>query len=140
MRDVYALPNGMQVIMAPGRTCVVLPSGRTVHGVPYDTDVGYGQDTVAMCEEHDPLHAWLSSALGLPSHALRRDADERLTGEEHTLAALEEDVVMALHRYLRACGKPVAALLAKPVCCHTPMVHQGYFTWRCERCGREARR
>lgn len=34
----------------------------------------------------------------------------------------------------------VAALLAKPVCCHTPMVHQGYFTWRCERCGREARR
>lgn len=52
--------------------------------------------------DHDALHARLASWTALPSQSLRIAAGEALTPDEHRLAALEEDAVLHLQRYLCA--------------------------------------
>lgn len=81
-----------------------------MHGHPHSTGcyrataerLGYGADVLSMTREHDPLHARLCDWLGLPdSYSLRRavglDADP-------TMAALEEDAVLAVQRFMRRAG------------------------------------
>lgn len=62
---------------------------------------GYGADIAAMDAAHDPLHALLASALGLPSLSLRIASGEALSGPERMLAGLEEDAILMLQRYVQ---------------------------------------
>lgn len=55
-----------------------------------------------MNAEHDALHARLSRWTGIPSQSLRIVAGEKLTPEEREIAALEEDAVLYVQRYLCA--------------------------------------
>lgn len=69
--------------------------------------LGYGDDVDAMNADHDPLHRALCRWLGVTSHAMRDAAGEQMTPEEHTLAALEEDAVLKVQKFMRACGAAV---------------------------------
>ena len=89
---------------------VTLASGTVVVGCPHDTEeyrataasLGYGDDTVAMCRDHDPLHQALCSWLGVgESFALRCAAGER---REDELSAAEEAAVMAVQRFAKLAG------------------------------------
>lgn len=101
--------NGNVVRVGPGRTEVVLNSGRVVVGVPQRdeeqaqtaAELGY-DDPVRMVEDHDPLHAMLSSWIGLESFALRVAAGE--LAEDDIRASIEEDAVLALQKFMRVCG------------------------------------
>ena len=84
---------------------VVLSCGTVVEGVPHDTDeyratareLGYGDDTEAMCRDHDPLHQALCRWLGFTdSFALRCAASLR---DEDEISAAEEAAVMAVQRF-----------------------------------------
>lgn len=90
-------------------TTVVLPCGLVVEGRPHDTDayrataavLGYGDDVLSMCQQHDALHAWLAEQFGLESFALREAAGLSVDPE---IAVAEEAAVMALQRYMRLAG------------------------------------
>jgi hypothetical protein len=105
-----ALRNGTVIEMLLTGTRVILPDGSLVFGEPHDSEqyretarrCGYGDDTLALCRDHDPCHAILCDWLGLPdSPALRAaiglDADP-------VVAAAEEDAVLSLQRFCRAAG------------------------------------
>ena len=61
--------------------------------------MGY-PDAAAMNAQHDPLHRSLCTWLGVTSHALRDAAGEALTEGERYLAALEEDAVLHLQKFI----------------------------------------
>ena len=67
--------------------------------------MGY-PDADAMNAAHDPLHRALCRWLGIPSHSLRNAA-----GEPHdaALAALEEDAVLHVQRFMAHAGAGVPA-------------------------------
>lgn len=100
----------MKVEVLSGGTRVTLPGGEIVYGVPLDSDkyratardLGYGDDTLAMCRDHDPIHAALCEWLGVPSHALREAAG---LPRDAKLALLEEAAVLAVHKFMRAAGR-----------------------------------
>ena len=62
-------------------------------------DLGYGEDVAAMNFVHDDLHRSLCRWLGVESRSLR--------GEYSELAGIEEDAVLAVQKFMRACGAPV---------------------------------
>jgi hypothetical protein len=109
------LRSGGRIDIYDTWTRVTLPSGHAVHAIPlpeqqFETAerLGYGSDVVAMTRDHDPLHALLADWLGLrQSYSLTY-----ATGElAHAGAAtLEEEVVMALQRFIRALGLGVAEI------------------------------
>ena len=91
-----------------------LPDGRVLPAQPQDTPayraqaqaIGYGDDMLAMCREHDYLHALLCQALGLPvSPALLGAINGAPTND---LTGAEEDLVLAAQRFLNLWrrGKP----------------------------------
>lgn len=62
-----------------------------------------------LCDDHDPLHAWLAAALGLPdSLALRAAAGDAVDAD---LTALEEAAVLTLQAYCRALGLTARTLI-----------------------------
>lgn len=110
-RLIHVCQCGDVIRVYPGRTEVVLLSGHVVAGVPQRNDdqaataaeLGYGTDVEGMVEDHDPLHALLCDWLGIgESFALRIAAGE--LPEDHALAYLEEDAVLAVQRFMVAAG------------------------------------
>ena len=87
------LPGGEVVMAAPQRTYEQrLTANR----------LGYGEDVEAMTRDHDPMHAWLCDALGLPhSTALMQTAGHNV---DPTLAAIEEQAVLAVQALCVATG------------------------------------
>lgn len=61
-------------------------------------------------QHHDPLHRALAEWAGVPSHAML-DADNR--PHDGTLAALEEDAVLRVQRWLQHARAPVLDGLVK---------------------------
>jgi hypothetical protein len=109
------LRNGTLVEVLPTGSRITLPNGAVVDGAPHDTDeyrataerLGYGADALALCQDHDPLHAWIADALGLPdSFALRCAAGLE---KESELSAAEECAVLALQRFMKlaSVGLPI---------------------------------
>jgi len=89
---------------------VVLPCGRAIVGYPHNTEeyrrtarrLGYDDDVMAMCADHDPLHQALARFLGIDdSQALLEAAGLPC---DHNIALAEEDAVMAVQRYMRMAG------------------------------------
>jgi|SRR4051812_39079703 hypothetical protein len=99
-------------------TSIQFADGRVVAGEPEDTDdyratalrYGYGEDTLALCIDHEIMHLALNDWLGLPDsptmHAVRHD---RLD-ENHDLRRLEEAAVLAVQQYARAAGVDLRGL------------------------------
>lgn len=97
--------GGTRVIHLENGTFTTLPNGHAIAASPEDTDsyratakaTGYGDDTGAMCRDHDYLHAALADLLGLPhSPALMGAA----MGEDiNDLTGAEEDAVLAIQRF-----------------------------------------
>lgn len=63
--------------------------------------LGYGDDVAAMDASHDKLHASLCAWIGRPSLSLRDAQGVPLSDAERTLAAIEEDAVLHVQRFLR---------------------------------------
>lgn len=88
---------------------VVLPCGAVINAVPQDTDeyratarsLGYGDDTLAMAQDHDRLHVALCEWLGIESASLAVAAG---ASADSTLAGYEEDAVLAVQRLMRHAG------------------------------------
>lgn len=93
-------------------TTVILPCGLVVEGRPHDTDayratakeIGYGDDVLALCRDHDALHVALAAWLGLESFAIRSAAGLDVDAE---IAAAEEAAVLATQKFLRLAGAKV---------------------------------
>lgn len=111
VRSVHVCRCGDVIRIYRGRTEIVLLSGQVVPGEPEHTEdqaktaaeLGYGTDVERMVEDHDPLHALLCDWLGIgESYALRIAAGE--LPEDHELAYLEEDAVLAVQRFMVAAG------------------------------------
>lgn len=98
-------------------TRIAWPDGSTVTRHPHDTTdyrataerLGYGTDTLRMSIEHELCHVLLGYWAGLPSAVM---AQLRGGDAEPLAVCLEEDVVIALQKYLRARGVDVVRLAA----------------------------
>lgn len=55
-----------------------------------------------MNAHHDSLHRWLAERVGRESLSLKFSRGEQLTPDEAAVAAIEEDAVLAIQRYLVA--------------------------------------
>lgn len=64
-------------------------------------DLGYGDDTLQMCHDHDPLHVSLCKWLGLETSFSMLSAVGRLPMEQESLAHLEEAAVLAVQKFIR---------------------------------------
>lgn len=104
------LRNGTIIEVLPTGSRVTLPNRTIIVGAPHDTDeyrktaehLGYGDDTLALCQEHDPLHAWLCDVLGLPdSPALRVAAG---IDAPNAMATSEERAVLSVQEFCRKAG------------------------------------
>lgn len=103
--------NGTVIEIGNAFTRIILNSGRVVTGAPQQNEeqratareLGYGEDTALMVEEHDPMHALLCDWLGLESLTLKDVAGE-LPAERKALVWLEEDAVLAVTKFMRAAG------------------------------------
>jgi hypothetical protein len=98
----------------------MLSTGEIVVGEPHDTDsyratarrLGYSDDTMAMAQDHDPLHARLCAWLGLAdSFALRCAAGLRADDE---ISRAEEDAVLSVQRFARLAGVRLTSCEAHP--------------------------
>jgi len=98
--------------------CVTtLPNGRVIHAAPQlGPDYlrtaqlhGYGADVMAMCHEHDAMHAALAAFLGLTVSPVLSTVAGAPVGDavEH---GLEEDAVLAVTRWARSIGVDLTAL------------------------------
>lgn len=105
-----SLRNGTIISILPNSAFIRLPSGKIVRCRPQNTgeyhttahQLGYGNDTLAMCRDHDPLHAVLCDWLGLgDSFALRCAAG---LDDESEISAAEEAAVIALQRFMKLAG------------------------------------
>lgn len=101
------LRNGTAIFVGPTFAVVTLPGGEEVHAHPNHKSadmalrLGYGTDVAAMTRDHDPLHARLTDWLGLRS-SLALEAAAGLRPNDD-LAAMEEEAVLAVQRFRRAC-------------------------------------
>jgi hypothetical protein len=92
------------------------PTGSIVIiGEPHDTDeyrnmayrLGYGDDTLGMCQDHDPLHIALCKWLGLQTSFSMLSAVGRLSEDQEHLARFEEEAVLAVQKLIRHAGLKV---------------------------------
>ena len=60
-----------------------------------------------MNARHDKLHCWLAEWAGQPSYSMMVADGKALTDEQRHLAAVEEDAVLAVQRYLCAIDSPL---------------------------------
>jgi hypothetical protein len=86
------------------------PTGSIVIiGEPHDTneyrdmarELGYEDDTLSMCQDHDPLHIALCKWLGLETSLSMLSAVGRLSEDLEPLARLEEAAVLAVQSFIR---------------------------------------
>lgn len=88
-------------------TEVTLPSGTVVTGYPQGSEhqaevarqLGYGDDVLQLCLDHDPLHARLCDWLGIPASYSLRQATGELPDDLGYLAQAEEEAVIAVQRF-----------------------------------------
>lgn len=93
-----------------GLVRTTLPDGTPVHAVPNHTPedvarahaLGYEGDVWAMTRDHDHFHAMLANTLGLRESPALRAA---VTGQASDLSGAEEEVVLALQRFVNLCRK-----------------------------------
>jgi hypothetical protein len=94
---------------ADGTSRTILPDGREIPAAPQDTDdyrqraedLGYGDDTARMSQEHELGHSILAALFGMPaSLTLTGVADGRYW--KHWRA--EEGAVLSLQHYARSAG------------------------------------
>lgn len=104
------LRNGTVVEVLPTGSRITLPGGTVVNGAPQDTGgyretaerLGYGNDTLQLCKDHDPLHSLLCDWLGLgDSRSLRCAAGLE---EENEISRAEESAVLAVQKFMRLAG------------------------------------
>jgi hypothetical protein len=89
---------------------ITWPDGTYVHGEPEDTDEyrstafehGYGEDTLALCQEHELLHVALCYWMGVASPVMEhlRHLPQEMAGAE--IRQLEEAAVLAVQKFARA--------------------------------------
>lgn len=83
-----------------------------VVGEPHDTEeyratargLGYDDDILGMCQDHDPLHVALCRWLGLSTSFSMLSAVGKLPVEQKYLADAEETAVIAIQRFMRLAG------------------------------------
>jgi len=102
-------------------TLITWSDGTFVSGAPENTDAyrktafdhGYGDDTLALCREHELLHLALCHWLGIPSPVMEamRNAPAEMPGAE--IRALEETAVLAVQRFARAMAVDLMDQMAK---------------------------
>lgn len=81
-------------------------------GEPHDTDeyritareLGYNENTLAMCQDHDSLHVALCKWLGLGTSFSMLAAVGKLPDDQKHLAAIEEAAVLAVQRFMKLSG------------------------------------
>lgn len=106
--------SGSTIEILPEGSRITLSCGTVVEGRPHDTDsyramareLGCGDDTLAMCREHDPLHAMLCDWLGL-GESLSLLCAAGLRAEDE-ISAAEETAVLAVQRFIRLAGGSIA--------------------------------
>lgn len=104
------LRNGTVVEVLATGSRIILPDGTIVFGEPHYSEsyqetarrLGYGEDVLRLCQEHDPAHAWLADAIGLKeSPALRAAIGGAV---DPAIASADEEATMSLQRFCRAAG------------------------------------
>lgn len=107
------------VTITPWGCTVILGCGIAVNSVPQNTkeyhitsnDLGYGDDTIALAQDHDALHIALCSWLGLPeSYSLQQAAN---LPTDKNLASLEEATIMALQKFAKHANINIKQLVKK---------------------------
>ena len=100
------LSNGTVIEVGDGYCKTTLPNGAVVLAYPNQDsprmaqELGYGDDTGLMTEDHDPLHSRLADWLGFEySYALMAAARQR--ADDH-IAGLEEAAVLTIQRLINA--------------------------------------
>lgn len=103
--------GGTSVSLEGWGSVTTLPDGRTIQAAPQAGEdyaatarrLGYGADVLAMCHEHDALHAALAALLGLPVSPVLSTVAGVPIGDavQH---GLEEDAVLAVTRWARSLG------------------------------------
>lgn len=103
--------GGTTVDLRHWGSVTTLPDGRTIQAAPQPGEdyaatarrLGYGGDVLAMCHDHDALHAALAEFLGLPVSPVLSTVAGAPMGDavQH---GLEEDAVLAVQRLARALG------------------------------------
>jgi hypothetical protein len=113
---------GDVVVLVDDRgTLITWSDGTSVPGEPEDTDsyrktaieLGYGDDTLAMCQEHELLHVALCYWLGVPSpvmEALRRRPAEMAGAETREL---EEAAILAVQKFAKATGVDIVYQMSR---------------------------
>jgi len=120
--DVTSLHfTNTRVDVFPDSTLITLADGTTVPGAPEDTDdyrataarLGYGDDTLKLCQEHEVTHIALCDWLGIDSPTMillhAPEPDDRL----RRLNQLEEAAVLAIQHFARAAGIDLVNQMAK---------------------------
>jgi hypothetical protein len=106
----------MRAAKTPTGSLVILACGSIVEGEPHDTEeyrltaqsLGYGNDILAMCQDHDPLHVALCRWLGLEiSFAMSIAAGDVAGNAVKELAVLEEAAVIAVQRFAKRSGAKI---------------------------------
>lgn len=106
----HTLRNGTIVEVVETGSRIILPDGTIVFGEPHNSEsyretarrLGYGEDVLLLCQEHDQAHAWLADAIGLKeSPALRVSVGGP---GDPALVAADEDATLSLQRFCRAAG------------------------------------
>jgi hypothetical protein len=71
-------------------------------------DLGYGHDTMLMCQEHEAAHTLVCYLMGLPYSMVIHGI---ITGRPYSKSAYEEDAVLAFQRYCRLHSISILSLL-----------------------------
>lgn len=99
-----------------------LINAKIVEACPHDTDayratarqLGYKDNTLRMCQDHEVTHTALSVMLGLnESITLRRVADGM---PSDNLTDLEEAAVLAIQRFANAAGINILSAVKRSMC------------------------
>lgn len=120
--DIEFVIGAASITVYPSSTLIQFSDGLTIAGLPEDTDAyrttafkcGYGNDTTALCIDHEIVHIALAHWLGLDSPTMKAVRYDRL-GDDHDLRQLEEAAVLAIQHYARAAGRDLISLFSKPV-------------------------
>jgi hypothetical protein len=102
--------GGTVVEVWPHGTRVILADGKEVHGEPNNDDayrcmaesLGYGPDTLKMCQHHDLAHVALAHFMGLSESPTLRRVAEGLGSTD--LTNWEEAFVLSAVRFANAVG------------------------------------
>lgn len=114
-----AFDNGTRIEIFDGCTRITMVGGGTVTAAPEDTPDyrdtaerhGYGDDTLALCKDHELMHLALADWLGTVSPTM-----EFLTNGTHAdmyIRGLEEDAILGCQRYARAIGVDLVELFQR---------------------------